>query len=117
MQDPSWSDWLAIKRIASYLKRKPRLVYKYQWQQTPEELIAHSDTNWAGCIKTKKSTSAGGIVYGGHLVRSWSKTQAGIALSSAEAELAGIVRTTAEIIGFAGMMRDLGRVVRGKGFI
>ena len=50
-------------------------------------------------------------------MRSWSKTQAGIALSSAEAELARIVKTTAEVIGFAGMMRDLGRVVPGKGFI
>ena len=81
------------------------------------ELVAHSDTNWAGCIKTRKSTSAGGIIYGKHLVRSWSKTQAGIALSSAEAELGGVVRTTAEMLGFASMMRDLGRVLPGKGFI
>ena len=56
MSDPNWSDWLAIKRIARYLKGKPRLVYKYLWQQAPGELIAHSDTNWAGCLKTRKST-------------------------------------------------------------
>ena len=54
---------------------------------------------------------------GNHLVRSWSKTQAGIALSSAEAELAGVVRTTAEVIGFAGMMKDLGRTLTGKGYV
>ena len=54
---------------------------------------------------------------GDHLVRSWSKTQAGIALSSAEAELAGVVRTTAEVIGFAGVMRDLGRTMPGKGYV
>ena len=80
-------------------------------------MTAHSDTNWAGCVHTRESTSAGGIVYGEHLVRSWSKTQSGIALSSAEAELAGVVRTTAEMIGFAGMMKDLGSVLPGKSYI
>ena len=31
--------------------------------------------------------------------------------------MAGIVQIIAEVIGFAGMMRDLGRVLPGKGFV
>ena len=42
------------------------------------------------------------------MIRSWSKTQGGVTLSSAEAELAGLVKTTGEVLGLAGVMRDLG---------
>ena len=52
------------KRIARYLRGKPRVVYNYKRQSAPNELIAHTDTNWAGCIKTRKSTSSGGIMFG-----------------------------------------------------
>ena len=54
MQGPTWADWTAIKRIARYLRGKPRVVYHYKWQERPSEIIAHSDTNWAGCVRTRK---------------------------------------------------------------
>ena len=41
------------------------------------------------------------------MIRSWSKTQGGVTLSSTEAELAGLVKTTGEVIGMAGIMLDL----------
>ena len=47
-------------------------------------------------------------MWGRHLIRSWSKTQGGVTLSSAEAELAGLVKTTGEVLGVGGGMRDLG---------
>ena len=45
---------------------------------------------------------------GAHLTKSWSKTPATVAKSSAESELYGILRTTCESLGFVTMMQDLG---------
>ena len=45
---------------------------------------------------------------GTHLIKSWSKTPATVAKSSAESELYGIVRTTFESLGFATLLEDFG---------
>ena len=45
---------------------------------------------------------------GTHLIKSWAKTQATIATSSAESELYGIVRGTCEALGFFSLAEDLG---------
>ena len=44
---------------------------------------------------------------GSHCVRTWSKSQATIALSSAEAELIALVKATCEGIGMKSLMTDL----------
>ena len=66
------------------------------------------DTDFAGCQKTRRSTSGGMIMLGDHPLRHWSTTQATIALSSGEAELVGIVRGASQGLGFQSMGRDLG---------
>ena len=43
-----------------------------------------------------------------HLVKHWSTTQPTVALSSGEAELAGIVRGAAQGLGFQALARDMG---------
>ena len=45
---------------------------------------------------------------GGHLVKHWSSTQKVVTLSSGEAELAGIVKGTAEALGLRSLAADLG---------
>ena len=47
-------------------------------------------------------------MWGSHLIKHWSSTQKTIALSSGEAELAGIVKGAAEGIGLVSVARDLG---------
>ena len=89
MQNPKSSDWMKLKKLGRYLRGKMRLVYHFQWQGKPPTLTGYTDTNWAGCSRTRRSTSAGGVMYGRHLIRCYSKTQATIALLSAEAELGG----------------------------
>ena len=50
---------------------------------------------------------------GGHCLKTWSKTQSIISLSSAEAELYANVKTSAEALGLAAVLKDLGMKVSG----
>ena len=47
------------------------------------------------------------MLLGGHLVKSWSTTQAGVALSSGEAEYYGMVKGACVAMGFAAMAAEL----------
>ena len=52
-------------------------------------------------------------MHGSHLIKMWSRTQALVALSSAEAELYGIVKATAELKGLISLWKDLGIQLSG----
>ena len=77
------------------------------------QLETFSDTDWAGCRRTRRSTTGGYTVAGSHLIKMWCKTQAVVALSSAEAELYGLVRASAETLGLVSMYKDLGTHMNG----
>ena len=72
------------------------------------DVCAASDSDWAGHKRTRRSTSGGCIWAGGCLVKAWSKTQACVTLSSAEAELVAAVRAASESIGCQSILLDLG---------
>jgi len=70
----------------------------------------YSDSDWAGCVKTRRSTSGGVLLHGEHLVHHWSSTQATVALSSAEAELNAVVKGVAEGLFLKNMLSECSRV-------
>ena len=47
-----------MKRLCRYLVGLPRLVYVYKFQ-TAEKVEVYTDTDWAGCPRTRESTSGG----------------------------------------------------------
>ena len=100
----------ALKRVGRYLKFRPRATYLYRWQKTPSDFVAYSDTDWAGCRSTRKSTSGGIICHGQHFIKSWSRQQNLVSLSSAEAELYAVVKTSSEVLGCHAMARDYGHL-------
>ena len=112
MSAPRQKDWEAVKRIARYLVGCPRVVTRYQWQDMPNHIACYSDSNWAGCKDTRKSTSGGCFLHGRHLLKTYSRTQSTIALSSAEAELYATVHAASEGLGLAAMAKDYGQSVR-----
>ena len=112
MSRPRQCDWLRIKRLGRYLVGAPRVVHKFGWQDQPDTITAIVDTDFAGCLETRKSTSGGALMHGSHCLKTWSTTQSVIALSSGEAELYGIVRGASMSIGFASVARDLGVQLR-----
>ena len=68
----------------------------------------YTDTDWAGCPRTRKSTSGGCIMLNGHSIKTWSSTQTSVALSSGEAEFAGVVRGAGIGLGYCSLLADLG---------
>ena len=67
-----------------------------------------TDTNFAGCGRTRKSTRGGVAMLGSHMVKSWCSTQSIVSLSSGEAEYYGIVKGASMGLGIRSMMRDFG---------
>ena len=115
MSGPTEADWTALLRIVRYLKAEPRVIYKYLWQED-STLSVYVDTDFAGCGKTRKSTSGGCAFRGSHMVKHWSSTQRVVTLSSAEAELTGIVKGSTEGLGLRSLAADLGWTLTLKVF-
>ena len=107
MSKPTAYGVQAPKRLGRYLDSHRRVVFEYPFQDA-NKLDIYSDTDWAGCIQTRKSTSGGCIMLGSHLVKSWSSTQAAISLSSGEAEFYGVVKASGMAFGYQALMEDLG---------
>jgi hypothetical protein len=112
MSTPTSRDVEAFKRLARYLLGRPRLILHFNWQEEPGWLDVYSDSDWAGCVKTRKSTTGGALLRGSHVLKTWCTTQATVALSSAEAELVAAVRGTAEGLAARSLTQDLGRACK-----
>ena len=74
MSAPTTSAWAALKRLVRYLVGLPRLIFRFATQAV-ESLDVYTDTDWAGCARTRKSTSGGCIMLGEHAIKTWSSTQ------------------------------------------
>ena len=92
------------------------MVWKYPWQGE-EQISTYSDSDWAGCKRTARSTSGGIVLRGEHHIKSWSVTQKRVTLSSAEAELGALVKAAVETIGILQMAESLGRNIKGEIFV
>ena len=107
MSAPRNKDWRKLIRLGKYLVGRERYIVKYDYQGSVKCLDCWTDTDYAGCRDTRKSTSGGLIRFGKHLLRGWSSTQKVIALSSGEAEFYGMVRGAAECMGTQSLLGDL----------
>jgi hypothetical protein len=110
MSAPKKSSWSRLKRLARYLLDHPRAEWRFpiRDQFDSSSVRAFSDSDWAGCRASRKSTSGGLLVVGGCCVKAWSSTQATVATSSGEAELYSLVKTASEALGFQALASDLG---------
>ena len=97
----------SLKRLGGFLETHKRLVFEYPFQQA-QKVDVYSDTDWSGCVRTRKSTSGGCLMIGRHLIKSWSSTQGPISLSSGEAEFYGVVKASGMALGYQALLDDLG---------
>ena len=87
------------------------MVWDFKMQDDTDTLDVYTDSDWAVCRRSRKSTSGGAIMRGGHCIKAWSKTQALIAKSSGGAELYAVVRGATEALGMATLAKDMGKKV------
>ena len=108
LSSPTEDDWQKLKRVGRYLLTTPRLVMEFPWQALSDKLVVYTDADHAGCLRTRKSTSGGVIVWGRAVLKAWSRTQTLIALSSGESELAAVTKAAAEALGLQSVLSDFG---------
>ena len=87
MSSPNQQSLAKLKRLSRYLKRERQWGHVFEYGKMAEELAVFTDSDWAGCKETRKSSSAGVLMLGGHTMKAYTRKQKVIAKSSAEAEL------------------------------
>lgn len=108
MAKPRNIDYKQLIHFGRYLRGRMRVVNKFGYQKNFKIIDVWSDTDHAGCLETRKSTTGGVIMLGKHVIKHWSSTQSIISLSSGEAEYYGCVRAGSHALGLRSMMSDLG---------
>ncbi|KAD3640121.1 hypothetical protein E3N88_29344 [Mikania micrantha] len=104
---PKESHLIAVKRIFRYLQGTQSLGIWYPTGHSCK-LVAFSDSDYAGCKLTRKSTS-GGCQFIGNCLVSWqSKKQTSVATSTAEAEYIAAASCTSQILWLQTQLLDYG---------
>jgi hypothetical protein len=106
MHDPREPHLTAMNRILHYLHGTPDFDLRLR-RSSSSDLVVHTDTNWAGCPDTRRSTSGYAVFLGDNLV-SWSaKRQTIISRSSAKVEYCAIANGVAEATWLRQLLHEL----------
>lgn len=109
MQSPSRADAEALKRCVRSLVKHPRAAQDFHREVAiPSRVVACSDSDLAGWLLKRQSTSSARIFYGKHLLRTSSTTQTVTAVSSGGAEFYPAGKAASAGIIAVSMLRDLG---------
>ena len=102
----------SVKRCVRYLKKYPVSTMTIPRDRSEDDntLVVWTDSDWAGDVGSRRSTSGGIIEFRGAILSHWSKSQSNVALSSAEAELNATVKGLSELIGLYHLIEETQRV-------
>ena len=106
MHKPTQIHFTALKRVLRYLKGTlfHGLLIK---KDSPSQLLVYTDSDWAGNMDDRTSTSAYLIYLGGTPISWSSKKQKTIARSSTEAEYRAIAAATSELTWIQSILQEL----------
>nr|GEZ25024.1 hypothetical protein [Tanacetum cinerariifolium] len=96
---------MIVKRIFRYLKGKPHLGLWYP-KDSPFDLVAYSDSDYAGVSLDRKSTTGGCQFLGCRLISWQCKKQTIVATSSIEAEYVAGASCCAQVLWIQNQMLD-----------
>jgi hypothetical protein len=107
VNNPSPAAWSALKRLFLYLKHTIELSLVYRRSvQTP--MYAYVDSDWASCLRTRRSVTGFVIMYAGAAIAWASKQQPVVALSTYEAEYIAGCLCAQEVVWIRGLLKDIG---------
>nr|GEZ64393.1 putative ribonuclease H-like domain-containing protein [Tanacetum cinerariifolium] len=98
---------MIVKRIFRYLKGKPHLGLWHP-KDLPFDLVAYSDSGYAGASLDRKSTTGGCQFLGCRLISWQCKKQTVVATSSTEAEYVAGASCCAQVLWIQNQMLDYG---------
>jgi hypothetical protein len=99
---PTEQHLTAAKHILRYLAGTINysLMFKKQNDTNTDTLTGYSDSDWGGCLTSRKSTAGGIIMHNGNVITWNSKKQRTVAKSSCEAEYMSVSNLTSELQWF-----------------
>lgn len=104
---PTEIDWTAAKRVVRYLKATKDWRLKLGGEGG-KLLEAYSDSDWAGDLDTRKSTTGFVVFYAGGAVSWASRRQNCVSLSSMEAEYVALGETCQDVLWLRRLLSDMG---------
>jgi hypothetical protein len=106
MSCPTEQHWTGIKRILRYLKGTVNHGLCFSGDDV--ELVGYSDSDWAGDLDTRRSTSGYVFQIGNATINWCSKRQQTVARSSTEAEYMALSAAAQECIWLRRLLKDFG---------
>lgn len=107
LSHPTTTHMQAVKRIWRYFAGTIHHGLHFQ-PSSDENLIAFSDSDWAGCPDTRRSTTGFVIFYAGIPVSWVSRIQRTISRSSCEAEYRAVSSAITELLWLQQLLHELG---------
>ncbi|UYV74968.1 hypothetical protein LAZ67_12001925, partial [Cordylochernes scorpioides] len=107
MHEPTNQDIQNVKRTMRYLKQTKTYGLHYSKQDEDMERIAYCDSDFAGDMKTRKSTSGYTILFGKGPISWSSRKQPIVALSTTEAEYIAAAECVKELIYIKALIEEL----------
>eukprot|EP00171_Calliarthron_tuberculosum_P001087 IDg1087t1 len=105
-ENPNLRHWIATKRVLRYIKGTRNLGITYGTKSSLEPL-GYCDSDWGGCIETRKSTEGYLFLIAGGAVCWRSKKQSIIATSTCEAEYVSLCSATKEAIWLSRLLAEI----------
>jgi hypothetical protein len=106
MHDPRESHLAALKCLLRYVRGTVDFDLVLH-QSLSAKLVIYTDTDWAGCPNTRRSTSGYAVFLGGNLVSWSSKRQPVVSRSSAEAKYRAVAYGVVEASWFRQLLAEL----------
>jgi hypothetical protein len=98
-----------IRNLVRYLKDTKDMATRFRMMDGAIDTIdVYVDSDWAGELADRRSTSSGALVINGCLMHSFSRTQTVVATSSAEAEFYARGSGLSEALLLQTVMREMG---------
>ena len=107
---PTTVDEMRVKRLARYLTHRKVLKWRFRFNTTEvnNKIEVYTDSDWAGDIPSRRSTSGGILCYEGCVIKTWSTLQKLNALSSVDAEYLAMIKGVHEALALRTALLELG---------
>jgi hypothetical protein len=106
MKTPTEGAFQNLKRLARYLKKYPEACLEFKEQKTPNMIKVFVDSDHAGCVVTRRSTTGMIAKLGQHVVKHSSNLQSTVSLSSGESEYYALVKGASIALGLQAILKD-----------